>query len=334
MNQFTIKIDGVHYNPYEILGVSKNNTDSEIKVAFNKRVKRYHPDKCPKEKREDYSRKYNIVIKSYDFIKNKRSGVIKKTGNDTGAEYKELKADDLIKFNNDFEETKDTSKDPNQFGYGDHKKISSIEDYTDLDIKIEKQFKGKEFDPDEFNKLFEYLNVKDTNNERSLIHKTTDDFYGYNTSNFNNCASVASYNGLMVYGDDQGQSGVGYWDSNYSDYKSVYNQPKQSLDNKIKVPDDYKREIVEIEDRDFKTYRKEYESYNVNYTKSRSELERELMESTIKQMERESEKNKEFLLKYNTYDNNMITNGLNGELEASASYLEILRREFKSIKEN
>jgi curved DNA-binding protein CbpA len=318
----TINIDGVYYNPYDIIGVSKNSTDSEIKSAFNKRVKRYHPDKCSIEKREDYSMKYNIVIKSYEFIKNKRKIV-----NRTASDCKENKKIDTVKFNKEFEKG---MNDPNEFGYGNHTKINSIEEYENFDVKIQKQLDGK-FNNEQFNKLFEYLSVKEESNEKSLVHKTNDNFYGYNTSNFNNCSSVSSYNGLMVCGDSYGQSGIGYWDSRYSDYNGVFTKPKISLDKKIVVPEDFTIPTENIPERDFSSYKKEYQSYNETYTKSKRELEREYMETQVKQMEIEAEKNKEFILKYNTYDNKMIEEGFNGGLEKSNSYLDVLKRDVKRL---
>jgi hypothetical protein len=55
------------------------------------------------------------------------------------------------------------------------------------------------------------------------------------------------------------------------------------------------------------------------------------METQVKQMEIEAEKNKEFILKYNTYDNKMIEEGFNGGLEKSNSYLDVLKRDVKRL---
>ena len=32
-------------NPYKVLGISRDATEDEIKKAFNKRSKKYHPDR-------------------------------------------------------------------------------------------------------------------------------------------------------------------------------------------------------------------------------------------------------------------------------------------------
>ena len=40
-----IDIDGKSYDPYFILGVTKDDSSEHITKSFRKRVKKYHPDK-------------------------------------------------------------------------------------------------------------------------------------------------------------------------------------------------------------------------------------------------------------------------------------------------
>ena len=52
---------------YEVLGVSKTATDAEIKSAFRKLAKKYHPD-VSKEK--DAAEKFKEVNEAYDILSN------------------------------------------------------------------------------------------------------------------------------------------------------------------------------------------------------------------------------------------------------------------------
>lgn len=50
---------------YEVLGISKNATDSEIKKAYRKLAKQYHPDVCKEENAEE---KFKEVQEAYEIL--------------------------------------------------------------------------------------------------------------------------------------------------------------------------------------------------------------------------------------------------------------------------
>lgn len=55
-------------DPYKVLGIAPNATDDEIKVAYRKMAKKYHPDlnggsKAAEEKMKEVNEAYNILIK-------------------------------------------------------------------------------------------------------------------------------------------------------------------------------------------------------------------------------------------------------------------------------
>ncbi len=58
-------------DPYEILGVSKNATDEEIKKAYRKLAKKYHPDLNPNKK--EVETKFNEISAAYKLIENKEA---------------------------------------------------------------------------------------------------------------------------------------------------------------------------------------------------------------------------------------------------------------------
>ena len=70
-------------DPYEVLGVSKNATDEEIKNAYRALARKYHPDNYADNPLSDLaSEKMKEINEAYDAILNMRKG-----GNQSGQTY-------------------------------------------------------------------------------------------------------------------------------------------------------------------------------------------------------------------------------------------------------
>ena len=56
---------------YEVLGVDKSATDEELKKAFRKLAKQYHPDANPNNK-EEAEKKFKEVNEAYEVLSDKQ----------------------------------------------------------------------------------------------------------------------------------------------------------------------------------------------------------------------------------------------------------------------
>ena len=71
MNQFKrlfIIITIMSEEFYKLLGIAKNANDSEIKKAYRKLAVKYHPDKSPADKKEEYTEKFKEITEAYEIL--------------------------------------------------------------------------------------------------------------------------------------------------------------------------------------------------------------------------------------------------------------------------
>lgn len=223
----SIKINGVDYDPYFIVGVSEQDNVDFVNKMFRQRAKILHPDRMSLEEKSNpnivskRNLNFKILTECYEYIMERKKKVDRQFEFNPNLVSNFDTSGDLNKFNKDFESLR--VEHPNDFGYTVKDRITKIEDYENFEIKTKKLFKN--FDKDTFNKLFEFnqQNVK-TENSDKLVHKTNDGFAGYNYKS-NGCSNVNNYNGILINGDMYGQTGVGYNDGNYGDYKQSFSGP-------------------------------------------------------------------------------------------------------------
>jgi curved DNA-binding protein CbpA len=347
-----ICVDDEYFDPYYILGVTNDDTDEHITRAFRLKAKKYHPDKAPSHKLKDYIRKFKIVKESYDYICSKRANnihIINKDnyGNDNPKNHK-IKT----KFEESNVNLNDNHKDPiirhieaeeilrynlpTDFGYGEHSRLSKIEDYENFNIPtIKKIFTKKKFNNKDFNRVFDYINDQNEeddnkNNNISIVDKTTDGFIGYNTSDLGNCSNVSSYKGLLMIGDNYGESGIGYWGNNYADYKMSYrNKLKNNQDIDLKeIPKDYianKLKNLKIK----KVKNSKYEHVKIkdsNY----SDAKKELYNKALSELLEKEERDKEIIMKYShRFPKEMLQNALEDRLETTPDLINMLNKHYK-----
>ena len=56
---------------YDLLGVSKNASEAEIKKEYRKLALKYHPDKAPEDKKKEYEEKFKEISRAYGVLSDK-----------------------------------------------------------------------------------------------------------------------------------------------------------------------------------------------------------------------------------------------------------------------
>jgi curved DNA-binding protein CbpA len=315
-----IDINGKLYDPYFILGVTKDDSSEHITRSFRKKVKKYHPDKCTdKLDKQKYECYFKILVASFEYIKEKRSSK-KSIHLIDKSKYKhevKPKTCNIDSFNKDFDNIK---RDPNDYGYGEnYTRLKSTDEYDGLKVDLVNLFGKKKFSNKQFNKIFEWNKYKNLENDESknanqLIHRTTDGFSCYNSGIIDNsCSLVSSYNGLMIAGDDLGERGVGYWGNDYSDYSIVHKGIKNPV-KKPRIPKNFtiNNKNQKSDEKDIKVYNED--KHGLDKKQYNDLLEKERLD-------------KELVLKYmHKYQKDISDKALNDELDKSQSFTDVLQK--------
>lgn len=312
------KIDGNDIDPYFILDVVETDDITFITKAFKKKAKMWHPDKMSKEnlldpiKVERTKNHFKLLVQSYEYIINKMrytglNSSKKETIDIPKSKNIDYNSSDLNSkndsFNKEFEKLQ-VSK-PTDFGY-DTKRLANIEEYDKFNHKPDKiTFQEKKFNNDEFNNIFEYQQAEQESQPLTPYDTTNDGFSAYNGGNLGCNSFVSSYNGIMITGDTFGQSGIGYYDTTYSDYKNTFSSSKNPTSN-LKIPTDYKPSEKQFNN----------EKIGPDNTDIKTVFENKESSISLKQQQQKLEQDKKIILEYKHLysDQTLIENAFDGNL--------------------
>jgi curved DNA-binding protein CbpA len=287
-----ILIDNKYYDPYFILSVTRDDSMRHISKAFKMKAKVLHPDKFKNKEgvnMEKVYKHFNILLLCYEHILNK---------------HKNLHLEKETEFIEPLSINENELNNSLDYGYGENKRLQSLQEYDENIPSQTKILKGK-FNKTQFNKIFEFNESQYTNqdNEKqqlSLIHQTTDGFFAFNSNDWGSCSLVNSFNGLMIIGDDLGQSGKGYSHSNLSDYKQSFSKVKNP-DKPIKVPKEFKmkNDTQSIKSKTIKSVLSERKVIDTPKTSFANE-EKEFLQKKKKQIKEKIKEDEEFVKKYSS----------------------------------
>jgi curved DNA-binding protein CbpA len=361
-----IMIDNVVYDVYFILGVTSDDTLEHITKEFKRKAKILHPDKMSLQDRNDpkklskRNQQFKVLSECFAFISDKKQSYNynkNKTQfeiiNNTNLLPQEFHTSDthsrisnpiIDKFNDEFTRLK--VQTPNDFGYTaermpelsttNFEKLKS--QYQTETFKPVQLYSDKKFDQKDFNKTFEYHQSQfDNATETALIHKTSDGFNAYNSGFLSGsgdlgCASVSSFNGVMIVGDNFGESGVGYNDSTYSDYKMSF-QSQKNPNSKIAVPNDFKPKInkdtpLTQKEIDAQIRLRKNDIFDSSSGPSKSNYKKQeelLLQNQKLNKEQKAQEDREFILKYqHMFDQQTIQDAINKKLITNDDYTDYL----------
>lgn len=315
-----VLIGNKYYDPYFILSVTPDDSLTHITKAFRAKAKVLHPDKFKMRKDVDIekiNKHFRILLECYQYIVEKRREIF-------------IKREEQIEYQNEevHEQRQKKKCNLNDFGYGETERLKSIEDYDNTIITIQNILKHKKFNLKTFNKLFEFneqLQKKKEDiqeNEKALIQKTQDGFYGYNSGNSDENSLVSSFNGILIIGDELGESGKGYYGKNYSDLKKSFSSAK-NLDKLPIIP------------KNFQTQQERHTAKNITideYLKNRTVENQDkstyndqlktLFNKKKESLKEKIENDKKFIEKYgHIYDSRLLEDAKLGRLKTSSDYV-------------
>jgi curved DNA-binding protein CbpA len=316
-----VLIENKYYDPYFILSVTQSDSLKHITKAFRAKAKVLHPDKFKNKKDVDMNKVYkhfNILLECYEFILDKHKNLQLKSERD----------DSYIEPLQNQEQDQ-THQENLDYGYGEIERLQTLEEYDENKPKQTKIFNGK-FNKNQFNKVFEYneleytkeKNPKDLEVQLELVHKTSDGFFAYNSNDWGDCSLVKSFNGLMILGDDLGQTGKGYSSSGYVDYKKSISAPLNP-NKEIRVPKDFKtKDKYEFKSKTIKTILNERQQFQHSYESFDNE-EHKLLEKKKSELKQKIKDDEDFVKKYSSsiFTQRLIEQAKNKKLNTSKDYI-------------
>jgi curved DNA-binding protein CbpA len=350
----TIIVDNTEVDPYFILDVTPADSEAFVMKSFKKKAKIWHPDKLSLQDRQNIDlvkrqeKRFKILLESYEYITNskQKNRPLEKINRNENIPIKEFdNSNELQNFNTEFEKSHVST--PNSFGYT-NKRMADIKDYDNFDYNpVKLDFGNKNFNANDFNRAFEYSQNEQGNSfsqsQVGLYHTTNDGFNAYNGSDLGGAASVSSYNGIMIVGDTFGQSGSGYYDSNYSDYKLSFNSTKNP-DKQLNIPTDFKQQnnsnipLTNAESQEQLNLQMKYRTITPD-TAGKSKNEFKLQEQILMKKQQDLIKNKieqdkKLVLDYQKmFPQHLIESAFNNTLETSSDYVseENINKRFLTI---